>query len=123
MEHRQRPTYAAATRKSSVPGYSPPAQLRKTDIWRIADNSSVSFHCGRRGHVVRYYRKRKAVFDNYRSRRQNLNEVNAEDFRRPNFVIQSTPSPNRGRSPTRRFRSPPPYHRSRQSPSRRNEEN
>ncbi|GBN89725.1 hypothetical protein AVEN_35380-1 [Araneus ventricosus] len=96
MEPRQRPTYAAATRKSSVPIYIPPAQPRKTDIWRTADNSPVCFHCGLPGHVVRYCRQREAAFDSYRARRQKLNEVNAEeDFRSPNFVYsKSRPIPN-----------------------------
>ncbi|GFW85436.1 CCHC-type domain-containing protein [Trichonephila clavipes] len=34
-----------------------------------------------------------------------------------------TPSPTRGRSPIRRYRSPSPYRRSSQSPGRRSEEN
>ncbi|GBN74294.1 hypothetical protein AVEN_249436-1 [Araneus ventricosus] len=89
---------------------SPPAQPRKTDVWRSADNSPVCFHCGRPGHIVRYCRERKAVSDSFRTRRQNFNEVNAEeDFRSLNFLRQHTPSPNRGRSLTRSFRSPSPF--------------
>ncbi|GFU79482.1 hypothetical protein TNCV_872511 [Trichonephila clavipes] len=33
-------------------------------MWRTADNRPVCFHCGRPGHVMRYCRERKAVFDN-----------------------------------------------------------
>ncbi|GBN15108.1 hypothetical protein AVEN_80425-1, partial [Araneus ventricosus] len=40
--------------------------LRKTDLWRTTDNRPVCFHCGRPGHVVRYCRDRRAVFDTYR---------------------------------------------------------
>lgn len=123
-ETRRRPSYAHVTRNYRSSVNKPPMQSRKTDLWRTADNRPVCFHCGRPGHVVRYCRERKAVFDNYRARRQNLDDVNADDdFRRPNFTRRSTPSPTRGRSPTRRFRSPSPYRRSSQSPSRRNEEN
>ncbi|GFU74393.1 CCHC-type domain-containing protein [Trichonephila clavipes] len=115
---RPRPTYAAVTRKSraSVQRFSP--QPRKTDVWRTADNRSIYFHCGRLGHVMRYCRERKAVFDNYRNHRQNTEE----EIRRPHSAHRSTPSPTRGRSPIRRFRSPSPYRRSSQSPSRRREE-
>ncbi|GBL96925.1 hypothetical protein AVEN_212432-1 [Araneus ventricosus] len=123
MEPRQRPTYAAVTRKPSVPIY-PPVQPMKTDVWRTADDFPACFDCGCPGHVVRYYRDRKAAFDSHRARRQNLNEINAEeDFRSPNLVCRSTPIPNLGRSPTPRFRSPWPYRRSSQSPSHRNEKN
>ncbi|GFQ91580.1 hypothetical protein TNCT_259371 [Trichonephila clavata] len=38
--------------------------------------------------------------------------IEVERARRPNFLPHSTPSPNRGRSSTRRFRSPSPYRRS-----------
>ncbi|GFY56613.1 hypothetical protein TNIN_482801 [Trichonephila inaurata madagascariensis] len=73
---------------------------------------------------MRYCLERKAVFDNYRNRRQNFDDVDTEEeIRRPNTTRRSKPSPTRGRSPTRRFRSPSPYRRSSQSPSRRREEN
>ncbi|GFY48884.1 hypothetical protein TNIN_75291 [Trichonephila inaurata madagascariensis] len=56
---------------------------------------------------MRYCRERKDVFDNYRNRRQNFDDVDTEEeIRRPNSARRFTPSPTRGRSPTRRFRSP-----------------
>ncbi|GFW07397.1 CCHC-type domain-containing protein [Trichonephila clavipes] len=101
-----------------------PPQPRKTDGWRTADNRPVCFHCGRPGHVMRYCRERKAVFDNYRNRRRNFDDVDTEEeIRRPNSAHCSTPSPTRGRSPIRRYRSPSPYRRPSQSPSRRRQEN
>ncbi|GFU70769.1 hypothetical protein TNCV_3072471 [Trichonephila clavipes] len=42
-----------------------------------------------------------------------------EEIRRPNSSRRFTPSPTRGRSPIRRYRSPSPYRRSSQSPGRR----
>ncbi|GFV18819.1 CCHC-type domain-containing protein [Trichonephila clavipes] len=61
---RPRPTYAAVTRKYRAPVQKFPPEPRKTDVWRTADNRPVCFHCGRPGHVMRYCRERKAVFDN-----------------------------------------------------------
>ncbi|GFV76921.1 CCHC-type domain-containing protein [Trichonephila clavipes] len=82
------------------------------------------FNCGRPGHVMRYCRERKAVFDNSRNRRRNFDDVGTEEeIRRPNSSRRFTPSPTRGRSPIRRYRSPSPYRRSSQSPGRRSEEN
>ncbi|GFX24147.1 CCHC-type domain-containing protein [Trichonephila clavipes] len=93
-------------------------------MWRTADNRPVCFHCGRPGHVMRYCRERKAVFDNSRNRRRNFDDVGTEEeIRRPNSSRRFTPSPTRGRSPIRRYRSPSPYRRSSQSPGRRSEEN
>ncbi|GFT88566.1 CCHC-type domain-containing protein [Trichonephila clavipes] len=74
---------------------------------------------------MRYCRERKAVFDNAtRNRRRNFDDVGTEEeIRRPNSSRRFTPSPTRGRSPIRRYRSPSPYRRSSQSPGRRSEEN
>ncbi|GFW78829.1 CCHC-type domain-containing protein [Trichonephila clavipes] len=123
-ETRPRPTYAAVTRKYRTPVQKFPPEPRKTDVWRTADNIPVCFHCGRPGHVMRYCRERKAVFDNSRNRRRNFDDVGTEEeIRRPNSSRRFTPSPTRGRSPIRRYRSPSPYRRSSQSPGRRSEEN
>ncbi|GFX20333.1 CCHC-type domain-containing protein [Trichonephila clavipes] len=123
-ETRPRPTYAAVTRKYRAPVQKFPPEPRKTDVWRTADNRPVCFHCGRPGHVMRYCRERKAVFDNSRNRRRNFDDVGTEEeIRRPNSSRRFTPSPTRGRSPIRRNRSPSPYRRSSQSPGRRSEEN
>ncbi|GFV88231.1 CCHC-type domain-containing protein [Trichonephila clavipes] len=123
-ETRPRPTYAAVTRKYRAPVQKFPPEPRKTDVWRTADNRPVCFHCGCPGHVIRYCRERKAVFDNSRNRRRNFDDVGTEEeIRRPNSSRRFTPSPTRGRSPIRRYRSPSPYRRSSQSPGRRSEEN
>ncbi|GFQ66304.1 CCHC-type domain-containing protein [Trichonephila clavata] len=120
-ETQRRPTYAAVTRRSRVPEQRLPTQPRKTDLWRTTDNRPV-WTCP--GHVVRYCRERKANFDSYRNRRQSFDEIEAEEgARRPNFIPRSTPSPNRSRSPTRRFRSPSPHRRPSRSPNRKNEKN
>ncbi|GFU28563.1 CCHC-type domain-containing protein [Trichonephila clavipes] len=109
-ETRPRPTYAAVTRKYRAPVQKFPPEPRKTDVWRTADNRPVCFHCGRPGHVMRYCRERKAVFDNSRNRRRNFDDVGTEEeIRRPNSSRRFTPSPTRGRSPIRRYRSPSPY--------------
>lgn len=125
VETQRRPSYTTVTRRSRVPTDAQrlPVQPKKTDLWRTTDNRPVCFHCGRPGHVVRYCRERKAVFDNYRNRRQNYEEDFDENTRRSNITRRSTPSPNRGRSPTRRFRSPSPYRRPSRSPSRGDEGN
>ncbi|GFV65682.1 CCHC-type domain-containing protein [Trichonephila clavipes] len=123
-ETRPRPTYAAVTRKYRAPVQKFPPEPRKTDVWRTADNRPVCFHCGRPGHVMRYCRERKAVFDNSRNRRRNFDDVGTEEeIRQPNSSRRFTPSPTRGRSPIRRYRSPSPYRRSSQSPGRRSKEN
>ncbi|GFU43625.1 CCHC-type domain-containing protein [Trichonephila clavipes] len=97
-ETRPRPTYAAVTRKYRAPVQKFPPEPRKTDVWRTADNRPVCFHCGRPGHVMRYCRERKAVFDNSRNRRRNFDDVGTEEeIRRPNSSRRFTPSPTRGR--------------------------
>ncbi|GFV44326.1 CCHC-type domain-containing protein [Trichonephila clavipes] len=118
-ETRPRPTYAAVTRKYRAPVQKFPPEPRKqicgerltTDLFSLADVL---------GHVMRYCRERKAVFDNSRNRRRNFDDVGTEEeIRRPNSSRRFAPSPTRGRSPIRRYRSPSPYRRSSQSPGRR----
>ncbi|GFV27262.1 CCHC-type domain-containing protein, partial [Trichonephila clavipes] len=123
-ETRPRPTYAAVTRKYRAPVQKFPPEPRKTDVWRTADNRPVCFHCGRPGHVMRYCRERKAVFDNPRNRRRNSTTLALKKkYADQTLSRRFTPSPTRGRSPIRRYRSPSPYRRSSQSPGRRSEEN
>jgi hypothetical protein len=124
VKPKRRSTYAAIARQPR----SVVETERKTDIWRTPDNRPVCFHCGRPGHVVRYCRERRAIFDAYRradredaSQQRMFSRTTANEYR--TAARNSSPSPNRGRSPTRRFRSPSPYRRSSVSPSRRNEEN
>ncbi|GFU97194.1 transposon Ty3-I Gag-Pol polyprotein [Trichonephila clavipes] len=96
-ETRPRPTYAAVTRKYRSPVQEFPPEPRKTDVWRTADNRPVCFHCGRPGHVMRYCRERRAIFDNSRNRRRNFDDVGTEEeIRRPNSSRRFTPSPTRG---------------------------
>lgn len=42
---------------------------RKTDLWRTSDNVPICFHCGRAGHVTKYCRDRRRIFESARSRR------------------------------------------------------
>ncbi|GFV97217.1 CCHC-type domain-containing protein [Trichonephila clavipes] len=119
-ETRPRPTYAAVTRKYRAPVQKFPPEPRKTDVWRTADNRPVCFHCGRPGHVMRYCRERKAVFDNSRNRRRNFDDVGTEDTPTKLFSPFYAKS-HESRSPIRRYRSPSPYRRSSQSPGRRSE--
>ncbi|GFT87681.1 CCHC-type domain-containing protein [Trichonephila clavipes] len=106
-ETRPRPTYAAVTRKYRAPVQKFPPEPRKTDVWRTADNRPVCFHCGRPGHVMRYCREKRLSLTTLRNRRRNFDDVGTEEeIRRPNSSRRFTPSPTRGRSPIRRYRSP-----------------
>ncbi|GBN09737.1 hypothetical protein AVEN_109843-1 [Araneus ventricosus] len=101
---------------------------RKTDWWCITDNRLVCFHCGRPGHVVRYSRDRRAIFNTYRRNQGRdsysyFNDASTAEEASRQTTRSPSPHPNRGRSPTRRYRSLSPYPRSSQSPCRRNEEN
>lgn len=98
----------------------PEAIPRKTEIWRTENNRPVCFHCGKPGHVVRYCRERRQIFNNFRNGHQDRNvsfqptfwnegrQNQNVDFR--NGSSSRSPSPNaRGRSPLRRNRSPSPF--------------
>lgn len=124
---RPRRMYAPTTQHEE-PVYTP----RKTDVWRTQDNQPVCFHCGRPGHVVRYCRERRQIFNDARdnrrqtemSRRQSLDDEVIEDgFQSRRRSPSPGPSRWRGRSPTRRTRSPSPFRSSSRSPSRRSLEN
>lgn len=108
---------------------TPEPEPRATDLWRTPDNKPVCFHCGRPGHVVRYCRERRAIFDGHRNNRRNTDERSFERREPADYDYNQaanraiSPSQARGRSPTQRYRSPSPYRRSSSSPSRRNVEN
>lgn len=139
VKPRRQSTYTAPSRSQQLPI----GQSRKTDLWRTEDNKPVCFHCGRPGHVARYCRERKQVFDTYRRNRgmQNTNreysrngnrnlspyaESNEEAWRGQRRYRSQSPNSEegRGRSPVRRrYRSPSPFQRSSRSPSRQEEEN
>ncbi|PRD35491.1 UNVERIFIED_CONTAM: hypothetical protein NCL1_11485 [Trichonephila clavipes] len=121
-------TYAIAVRQPRRP-VEPLPVLRQTDVWRIEDNRPVCFQCGRSGHMVRYCRERRAIFDAYRSRqatnsRLPFPNLSPDECSREEIGTPS-PNPSRGRSAVRRYRSPSPYSRRSpsRSPSRRDEEN
>ncbi|GFW87003.1 CCHC-type domain-containing protein [Trichonephila clavipes] len=97
-ETRPRPTYAAVTRKYRAPVQKFPPEPRKTDVERLSLTTLETA--------------------------DGTDDVGTEEeIRRPNSSRRFTPSPTRGRSPIRRYRSPSPYRRSSQSPGRRSEEN
>lgn len=127
LTQRRPSTYSAAVRRPRRPtelAFTP----RQTDLWRTDDNRPVCFHCGRPGHVIRYCRDRRAIFDAYRNRQatnsQPLSRNVVDEFNRQD-ARESTSNPSRGRSPTHRYRSPSPYGRRSpsRSPSRRSEGN
>ncbi|UYV73997.1 hypothetical protein LAZ67_11001769 [Cordylochernes scorpioides] len=82
------------------------SEVRKTDAWRTPNDQPICFHCGRPGHVVRYCRDRRRIFEEARGRRTNY-FPNAE-FSRYEGELESelnkryrnpSPYPGRGRSP------------------------
>ncbi|GFW82076.1 CCHC-type domain-containing protein [Trichonephila clavipes] len=122
-ETRPRPTYAAVTRKYRAPVQKFPPEPRKTDVWRTADNRPVCFHCGRPGHVMRYCRERLSLTTLETADGTSTTLALKKKYADQTLLAVFTPSPTRGRSPIRRYRSPSPYRRSSQSPGRRSEEN
>lgn len=100
---------------------------RKTDLWRTSDNVPICFHCGRPGHVTRYCRDRRRVFNEARVRRQSdqyqrWDSDSVSDVGRDpesNYQRYRSASPYPRRNPQRRqSRSP-----ARRSPIRSSEEN
>ncbi|GFU69913.1 transposon Ty3-I Gag-Pol polyprotein [Trichonephila clavipes] len=68
---------------------------------------------GRPGHVMHFTAERKAVFDNSETADGTSTTLALKKkIRRPNSSRRFTPSPTRGRSPIRRYRSSSPYRRS-----------
>ncbi|GFU99040.1 transposon Ty3-I Gag-Pol polyprotein [Trichonephila clavipes] len=74
---------------------------------------------------MRYCRERERLsLTTPRNRRRNPSTTLALKKKYADQTLRRfTPSPTRGRSPIRRYRSPSPYRRSSQSPGRRSEEN
>ncbi|KAF8763676.1 hypothetical protein HNY73_021834 [Argiope bruennichi] len=46
-----------------------PTPQRRTDLWRTDNNVPLCYHCGRPGHVLRYCRERRRIFQNARATR------------------------------------------------------
>lgn len=103
---------------------------RKTDMWRTETNVPICYHCGRPGHVLRYCRERRQVFNAARNSRMintrrdidndsiySLEENQAQST--SNFR-SSSPYPRRQFS---RRQSQSPARRSSRSPRRVDEEN
>ncbi|GFX51186.1 CCHC-type domain-containing protein [Trichonephila clavipes] len=107
----------------------PPRRPRTFSTIKTDDNRPVCFYWGRPHHVVRYCRKRRAIFDAYRSRQAansqppSLNLSPDECSRKA--IRTPSPIPSREKLPVHRYRSHSPY--GRRSPSRspihRDEEN
>ncbi|GFX95538.1 hypothetical protein TNCV_4825531 [Trichonephila clavipes] len=111
-------------KKYRAPVQKFPPEPRKTDVWRTADNRPVCFTADVLTCNALPPRERKAVFDNSRNRRRNSTTLALKKkYADQTLPRRFTPSPMRGRSPIRRYRSPSPYRRSSQSPGRRSEEN
>ncbi|GBM57411.1 hypothetical protein AVEN_184030-1 [Araneus ventricosus] len=100
---------------------------RKTNLWRTSDNVPICFHSGRPGHVTRYCRDRRRVFNEARVRRQSdqyqsWDSDSVSDVGRDpesNYQRYRSASPYPRRNPQRRqSRSP-----ARRSPIRSSEEN
>ncbi|GFY37751.1 WD repeat-containing protein 48 [Trichonephila inaurata madagascariensis] len=105
-------TYTTVVRQPRRP-VEPLPVPRQTNVWKTYDNRPVCFHRGEPGHVVHYYRERRAIFDAYKNRQAtnsqlpflNLSpdECNQQMIRTPSSI------PSKGRSPVRRYRSPSSY--------------
>ncbi|UYV71040.1 hypothetical protein LAZ67_8001511, partial [Cordylochernes scorpioides] len=96
---KQTPRQQFLNQRPPVPNQTSPQ--RRTDECRTHENVPICFHCGRPGHVARYCRDRRRVFEEARVRRptytnnyntwfnQNAEEVEFVDrrFRNPHHII------------------------------------
>ncbi|GFR12649.1 CCHC-type domain-containing protein [Trichonephila clavata] len=73
----RRPTYTTVTKRSRVPTHQHSQEKLIFGEQLTTDNRPVCFHCGCPGHVMRYCREKKAIFDSYRNRRQSFDEIEA----------------------------------------------
>ncbi|UYV74416.1 hypothetical protein LAZ67_11003491, partial [Cordylochernes scorpioides] len=64
---KQTPRQQFLNQRPPVPNQTSPQ--RRTDEWRTHENVPICFHCGRPGHVARYCRDRRRVFEEARVRR------------------------------------------------------
>ncbi|GFT51275.1 CCHC-type domain-containing protein [Trichonephila clavipes] len=115
-ETRPRPTYAAVTRKYRAPVQKFPPEQENRCGERLTTDLFL-FHCGRPGHVMRYCRERLSLDNALLETADGTSTTLA--LKKKKYADQTllavTPSPTRGRSPIRRYRSPSPYRRSSQS--------
>ncbi|UYV72561.1 hypothetical protein LAZ67_9003705, partial [Cordylochernes scorpioides] len=64
---KQTPRQQFLNQSTPAPNQTPPQ--RRTDEWRTHENVPICFHCGRPGHVARYCRDRRRVFEEARMKR------------------------------------------------------
>ncbi|UYV76755.1 K02A2.6-like, partial [Cordylochernes scorpioides] len=66
IQSQRRRTFVRRFRRED--DYTPYA-TRTSDQWRMVDNQPICFHCGKPGHVLRYFRERRRTFEDARLRR------------------------------------------------------
>ena len=107
------------------------APQRKTDLWRTDNNVPLCYHCGRPGHVLRYCRERRRIFQDAKAARTSNPRRDMDtdslysfddDYSQPPTPRIRSSSPYPRRSFNRR-QSPSPVRHSSRSPRRSNEEN
>ncbi|UYV79019.1 hypothetical protein LAZ67_17000657, partial [Cordylochernes scorpioides] len=72
---KQTPRQQFLNQRTPAPNQTPPQ--RRTDEWRTHENVPIFFHCGRPGHVARYCRDRRRVFE---EARESVNDGLEEDL-------------------------------------------